>query len=117
MDKFDVKGGQVIRVRPDGRESSDGGLTWSESQLDMEHRLVRARLAVQHHEEIARADAAAKMAAASIGVTSAMLEKLDAWHARLQARVAEIEADDSVMGKKETKIWMDQLAAFRADLA
>lgn len=44
-------------------------------------------------------------------------DKLNAWYARLEERVAQIEADDAVMGKKETKRWMDELAAFKADLS
>lgn len=48
--------------------------------------------------------------------TETTADKLNAWYKRLEARVAEIEADDAVMGNREEAKWRAEMDAFKADL-
>lgn len=91
-------------------------------QRDQERRLAAARAASEYDAQIAAIHAKMSLVEASLlglgpSAAPSSSELLELWYARLEARVAEIEADDGVMGKKETKRWMDELAAFKADLS
>lgn len=64
----------------------------------------------------ARRSAKLSMALREIAGVDMTADKLNAWYKRLEARVAEIEADDAVMGNREEAKWRAEMDAFKADL-